>query len=1094
MIKPSSIQAVKDKLDIVTVVSHYAKLDRHNKACCPFHGEKTPSFSVDAKKDIFKCFGCGAGGDAIKFVMDHEKQNFIEAIETIAKIIGVELEREEIKDPKKYEAEKSLQDQMHQVLHFTVDQYRNNLWNLDDDHPVKKYVRERKLTRNEVAEWQLGWSTTDWRFLTPQIINQNLYTAAEKLGIVKRSKNDESNFDGYRSRVIIPINDHHGKCIGIAGRYIQLDATDDGKNFPKYINPCENELYNKSRVLFGMSKATKAIRDLQFAFLVEGYFDVISMHKGGHANTVASCGTALTDHQCKLLARHTNHVCILRDGDDAGINASKKDLMILLRNGFKVSIITLPKNEDPDSYVCNQMADAADENFIALLPKMEDAVNWYVRNLVEDAKDDTYKTALVKQEVVHLLSHISNGIIRNNFFDAICKKYKWKANELQKELNAKISDDDDDEKNDDGKSNYDNMPEWMNKDEFFEAGFCKVHSKKRIGFYLWNGAPVELTNFVIKPLIHIYAAKESRYMIQVDNGRKKAVLDIEAKAMVSVDLLQQYVVAEGAFVIYGNKAQMLRVANHLLNQFPLCREVEFLGWQQHGFFAFVDRVFVPGAGIKDLDEWGIIKHDENNHLIPAASAAYAQVRNTAGDPYENLRYLKFAQSPISFEQWAKLMHRVYEDKGIVSIAYTILTAFRDVVFSVDNNCPHLYFFGERSSGKSKTAESIMAFFYVKRPAFNLNSGTDFAFFNYMQLFINCPAALNEADEKVLKPEWFQIIKGAYDGEGRQRGVIGSKNKTEIMKVQSTLVLMGQYLMTTDDNSIVSRSLIESFTERELSEEDKNQYVKLKEYEEAGLTSMITEIVAYRKEFKAMYKDQFNETLGLWRRSLNGDSGNFNQRIMQNWCHLYTCYAMMGKYFKLPVSNDHFENYCKQKAVHWSGFIRASDTLSEFWNTFSFLVDQGIIIDGWDFKIEEITQIKVLGSRTDGKDGRQQETTHAFNDPTKVLYLRLNNVHKHYQQAYRSRTGKEGMTIENLKHYFTGRKYFLGNNKQSIFKRYINKTDETTGASLVPGGAVKTSIETKKVSESTYSSSYVFMYDHLGIDIERNKEVAEELPF
>src|SRR5262249_9528311 len=149
----------------------------------------------------------------------------------------------------------------------------------------------------------------------------------------------------------------------------------------------------------------------------------------------------------------------------------------------------------------------------------------------------------------------------------------------------------------------------------------------------------------------------------------------------------------------------------------------------------------------------------------------------------------------------------------------------------------------------------------------------------------------------------------------------------------------------------------------------------------------------------------------------------------------------------PVSNEYFENYCKNKAVHWSGFIRASDTLSEFWNTFAFLVDQGIAIDGWDFKIENMMQVKIFNGR---KEGKPTEQTHAFNSPTKVLFLRLNNVHKHYQQAYRARTGKEGMSIENLKHYFTGRKYFIGNNKQSLFKRYVNKTEETQGASLVPG--------------------------------------------
>jgi hypothetical protein len=239
-------------------------------------------------------------------------------------------------------------------------------------------------------------------------------------------------------------------------------------------------------------------------------------------------------------------------------------------------------------------------------------------------------------------------------------------------------------------------------------------------------------------------------------------------------------------------------------------------------------------------------------------------------------------------------------------------------------------------------------------------------------------------------------------------------------------------------------------------------------------------VQHRNEFKAQYKDAFNETLGVWRRTLNNDSGSFNQRIMQNWCHLFTCYSLMGKYHKLPISNEAFEDYCKSKAVQWSNFIRSSDTLSEFWNTFAFLVDQNVIVEGWDFKIESVLQIKLYDGK---KDGKPQDHIQTFNEPTKILFLRLNNVHKHYQQAYRSRTGKEGMTIENLKHYFSGRKYFLGNNNQSQFKRFVVKSEESTVNSI-------RSVDTRRVPETSVSSSCIFLYDQLGIDIERNQPERE----
>src|SRR5215831_13644092 len=184
---------------------------------------------------------------------------------------------------------------------------------------------------------------------------------------------------------------------------------------------------------------------------------------------------------------------------------------------------------------------------------------------------------------------------------------------------------------------------------------------------------------------------------------------------------------------------------------------------------------------------------------------------------------------------------------------------------------------------------------------------------------------------------------------------------------------------------------------------------------------------------------------------------------------------------------------KKKAVHWSGFIRASDTLSEFWNTFAFLVDQGIIIDGWDFKIECVAQVRIY---KDKKDGKAQDCIHIFNEPSKVLFLRLNNVHKHYQQAYRIRTGKEGMSIENLKHYFSGRKYYIGNNQDSRFRRCIDITQEVENTSSIPGDKTKT-FQTKKSEEIKKSSSFLFLYDQLGINIERSQaeeQTDETLPF
>lgn len=1073
MLSEKSINQVRD-LPTSQVISHYLKLDRNGNACCPFHNEKTPSFKVTDKKGIYKCFGCGESGDAISFVMKNEKLGFIEAIVKIAELCGVALEYEEVPDKEKYIQQKALRDQMQEVLQFTVADYRTNLWKLPANHPVILYLGSRGISADVIAEWQLGWATEQWQHISSSIINKGWYEPAKQLGIIGRTK-DDRNYDGLRSRITFPISNKHGQYLGIAGRFFEIDPSDKDKKYPKYINPPQNELYDKSQVLYGLDKSIKAIEEKGFCHLVEGYTDVISMHTNGHNNTVATCGTAFTIYQAQLLKKFTSHAVIMRDADAAGLKAAARDLFILLKAGFKTDIILLPEGEDPDSYVQkdNELKDA----------QKQDAIFWYIQTLLTaDILDDHFKLGKIKEEVLRMLSFIPNDIVRSNYFDAIVKKYKWQKADLQKQLNAII--DEKAEAFDDGEGRaINNLPKWMDKEHYEIHGYSPVNNKNRTGYYTHNGdKSIEITNFIITPIFHVYAGKDSRHIVQVDNGKRKAVLDIESKALVSIDLLQAYVVAEGNFVIYGSKPQILRIASRLLESFPKCIEVKFLGWQTPGFFAFVDKIFVPAHGLVDLDEWGVYQHtitetpkQTTNFLVPAASAAYKELQQTGDDPYENDRHLTYNPSNITFSKWAQLMHRVYGDKGPVAIAFSILTIFRDIVFDIDNNCPHLYGFGERSSGKSKWAESICALFYHKRAAFNLNSGTDYAFFAYMQRFINCPSNLNEFDEKIIKPEWFQSIKGAFDGESRQRGVMGSKNRTEIMKIRSTLVLIGQYLCTMDDNSIVSRSIIEGFNEKDHTDEDKQEYDTLKRIEEKGLSHLLTEIVNLRQLVKEQYLDKFNQVLQFWRVNTPlGETGNI--RIMQNWCHLFTGWSIISQRIKLPVSNDEFELYCREKAMHWSRFIRSSDTLSEFWNTIAFLVDMGMIVEGWDFKIETITEIRI-------RKNRKEEVIHPFTQPTKVIYIRMNNVHKHYQQAYRSRTGKEGMTMENLEHYFSSRKYFVGSSKQSRFKRFVLKTENVT----TPGFAGSPSVQRPEVTrreESVLTSSYVFLYEDLGLSIER----------
>lgn len=709
-----------------------------------------------------------------------------------------------------------------------------------------------------------------------------------------------------------------------------------------------------------------------------------------------------------------------------------------------------------------------------ILKNKKDAVLWQVSRWMDEAGKDVHLRTQKIDQIVVLLSKITHPLLQNSYADAICENKNWKiTKKVLNDVLAAVTEQAASAGGDD--TDLDKLPAWMDKEEVEMKGYCAVKRGDRVGYYGWNGTnKVEISNFIIHPIFHVRGeAEDSRHIFEVENRVKRVLMDVPSKVFISLETLQTHLVAKGNFIFFGSKPQLLRIANELLPMFPLCDEIKQLGWQPEGFFAYVNRIFLPGEGFKNISEYGVSLVGDHYYLIPAASKLYADFRSS-DDIFKQVKPLSYYESKVTFAEWAEQMYKVYGDKGLTGIAFALATCFRDILFKINENFPHLYFYGERSSGKSQAAGSVTSIFFKNRPAFNLNSGTDFAFFAYMQAFRNCPAHLNEFDDKVVREEWFQAIKGIFDGEGRMRGKVGNRNHIEVQHVESSLILTGQYISTKDDNSVVSRSIVEAFAERQFTDEEKAEFDKLRRWQEEGLTSLVTDIVSHREVVEKKYYEVYNNILGNWRRAT---SGEFNQRIFQNWCHLSAMWSMFQDRLSLPVSWPTFDQIVYAKAVQYSRFIRSSDTLTDFWNTVAFLFDQGQIIDGWDFKISHAATIRLRNS--DGK-----EYDHQLGDqPKKLLYLRLNNIHKLYQQA-KSRTGsKDAMTLENLKHYFSSRPYFIGQVKQTHFKRLVYKPVEKTeaGNGLLPA---TTHVSTHGQKEQMITSAYVFDYDLLGCELER----------
>lgn len=358
MITRDSIQAVKDRMDVVDVVSNFIKLDKNNKACCPFHSEKSASFQVSAKRQNYKCFGCGAGGDAISFLMNHEKLEFMQAIEWLANRynIALEVKEESEADKKKREAQKDIIGTLNKAIEFAYNHYHKSLLTASrETSTVWNYLQQRGITEETALNWGFGFAPEEWQFLSSPIINADLFTPAEIVGLVKSK--DGKVYDFYRNRIIFPIHNPHGQLIGIAGRWIPTGDKEKDQQQGKYINPVESPIYKKRTVWFGLYQAiiAKAFTKDKYgvvppAFIVEGQLDVVSMHENGIRNTVGSGGTAITVDQIRVLKKYTNHFVLFTDGDSSGQNAALKAIDLCLQENVRVDVIELPEGEDPDSY------------------------------------------------------------------------------------------------------------------------------------------------------------------------------------------------------------------------------------------------------------------------------------------------------------------------------------------------------------------------------------------------------------------------------------------------------------------------------------------------------------------------------------------------------------------------------------------------------------------------------------------------------------------------------------------------------------------------------------------------------------------------
>ena len=428
-IPEKQIDEIRNASDIVDIISGFIQLKKRGKnfiGLCPFHQEKTPSFTVSEEKQIYHCFGCGAGGNVFKFLMDYKNISFVEAVEEIAEHVGIKIQYDSAPSEKQNELEV-----FYEINLLAARFFSDQLLKSENGESAREYLKNRGIKLQTQKIFGIGFAPFSREsFLNLAKENKIDLQKAKQLGLIDTNDKGEY-YDKFRGRIIFPIFSPNGRVIAFGGRIFSGET-----NAAKYLNSPESPVYSKRKSLYGLFHSKDEIRKLDRAILVEGYMDLISLYQAGVKNVVASSGTSLTDEQVQLLSRFTKNVLVLFDADSAGEKAALRSIEILLKQNFEVKIISLPKGEDPDSFINKFGKEQFEEEISRAQNFFEYQTSQYEK---QGAFEDAASTTKAIREIVRILSLLNDELKRNLYIKAIAKKFGLREKLIESELNKFLS-------------------------------------------------------------------------------------------------------------------------------------------------------------------------------------------------------------------------------------------------------------------------------------------------------------------------------------------------------------------------------------------------------------------------------------------------------------------------------------------------------------------------------------------------------------------------------------------------------------------------------------------------------------------------------